>query len=358
MRRMGLRSRFERAAALAVLNMPKRLLRRLVGPARLAPEGYAIDLQSQALLWLMRVSRQRDLHETGVDGGRRLLDHSGQLLEIAGIDDVTAIDRTVPGASGPRRARVYTPSSAREGRAPGLVWFHGGGFVLGSIESHDGICRALASRSGVIVVSVDYRLAPEHRFPAGVDDAIAATRWVLENGASLGIDPARVAVGGDSAGGNFAALVALALRGGPRAPAFQLLVYPATDLTRAQPSHRFFREGVILPETTIRWFKEHYLPDASFETDPHASPLFAKDLSGLPPALLVTAGFDPLRDEGRAYADRMRDAGVKVEYVCAEGSMHGFLNTAGGLVESARMLDLAADRLQRALARLAVATAA
>ncbi len=220
------------------------------------------------------------------------------------------------------------------------------------------MCRALAHRSGVVIASVDYRLAPEHRFPAGVDDALAATRWILGNARSLGIDPAAVAVGGDSAGGNFAAIVALALRGAPLAPVFQFLIYPVTDFTRALPSHRFFREGVMLPETSILWFKEHYLPDPKLETDPRVSPLFAPDLSGLPPALVVTAGFDSLRDEGRAYADRMRDAGVKVEYVCSEGSMHGFFNTAGGIAESARVLDLAADRLRDALASPAVASAA
>jgi acetyl esterase len=355
---MTLRSRFERAASFAVLGLPRVVLRRIVGPPVLAPEGYELDLQGQTQLWLTRVSKQPELHEGGVERARRTLDRVGVLLEIRGIDDVLAVDRTLPGADGPRRARVYTPARARSKGAPGLVWFHGGGFVIGSIESHDGVCRALASRSGVVVVSVDYRLAPEHRLPAGLEDAIAATRWVLENAASLGIDPSAVAVGGDSAGGNLAAVVALALRGVPLAPAFQLLVYPVTDMTRSLPSHRFFRAGFTLPEPTILWFRERYLPDVSFETDPRASPLFAKDLTGLPPALVVTAGFDPLRDEGRAYADRMRDAGVVVEHVCSEGSMHGFLNTAGAIDESARVLDLAAKRLREAFAPRAVASSA
>jgi acetyl esterase len=355
---MSLRSRFERAATFAVLGLPRGLLRRLVGAPVLSPEGYELDLQGQVQLWLTRVSKQPELHEGGVEHGRRTLDRVGALLEIRGLDDVLAVDRTLPGADGPRRARVYTPARARAKGAPGLVWFHGGGFVIGSIESHDGVCRALASRSGAVVISVDYRLAPEHRFPAAVDDAVAATRWVLENAASLGIDPAAVAVGGDSAGGNLAAVAALALRGAPLAPAFQLLVYPVTDMTRSLPSHRLFRAGFTLPEPTITWFRERYLPDVSSETDPRASPLFAKDLSGLPPALVVTAGFDPLRDEGRAYAGRLSDAGVELEHVCSEGSMHGFLNTAGAIDESARVLDLAASRLREALARRAVASPA
>ncbi len=350
---MSLRSQFDRIAAVAVLGLPRVLLRHLVGAPVRSPEGYELDLQGQALLWLMRISMQPELHERGLEGGRKTFERIGGLLGIEGIDDVTTVDREVPGAAGPRKARVYTPATAHA-PAPGLVFLHGGGWVLGSIESYDGVCRALASRSGVVVVSVDYRLAPEHRFPAGVDDAIAATRWVLENAASLGIDSAAVAVGGDSAGGNLAALVALALRGGPVTPAFQLLVYPATDLTRSQPSHRIFREGVMLPEPTIRWYLDQYLPGLKFESDPRASPLLATDLSGLPPALVVTAGFDPLRDEGRAYADRLRDAGNKVEYVCSEGSMHGFLNTAGASDEAARVFDLVARRLREALARRVV----
>ena len=344
---------------MALLKTPRGLLRRLVGAPVRSPEGFELDLQGQALLWLMRASRQPELHERGVEGGRRILDRSGRVLDMADVTDVAVADRTVPGAYGPRSARIYTPASARgQRRAPGLVWFHGGGFVLGSIESHDGACRALASLSGVVIVSVDYRLAPEHRFPAGVDDAVAATRWVLEHGSAIGIDPANVAVGGDSAGGNLAALVSLALRGESRKPVFQLLVYPATDLTRSLPSHGYFRAGVMLPEPTILWFRELYLPDLSLESDPRVSPLFEPDVSGLPPALLLTAGFDPLRDEGKAYADRMRAAGVDVEYVCSEGSMHGFINSAGGLTESARMLTLAADRLRRAMSRGRVASAA
>ena len=355
---MGLRSRLDRAIARTVMGLPRILLRRVVGAPVRSPEGYELDLQGQAQLWLMRIARQPEMHERGLARARSGFEHVGPVLEIRGFADVDAVDRTLPGASGPRRARVYTPASARGGRAPGLVWFHGGGFTLGSIESHDGACRALASRAGVVVVSFDYRLAPEHPFPAGLDDAIAATRWVLENGASLGIDPSAVAVGGDSAGGNLSAVVALELRGAPVAPSFQLLIYPVTDMTRSLPSHRFFREGVMLPEPTILWFRSQYLPDVKLETHPRASPLFARDLSGLPPALVVTAGFDPLRDEGRAYADRLREAGVTVEYVCSEGSMHGFLNTAGAVAESERVLDLVARRLREALARPRIAPAA
>jgi acetyl esterase len=355
---MGLRSRVERAVTLAFLGMPPALLRRIVGAPRRAPEGYAIDLQGQALTWLMHASRQPELHERGEVAGRRILDHTGPLLSLPDLDDVEVSDRTLPGAASPRPARVYRPSGASRDRAAGLVFFHGGGFVLGSIDSHDGVCRALAKASGLVVVSVDYRLAPEHRWPAGVDDAVAATRWVLAQGATLGIDPTNVAVGGDSAGGNLAALVSLALRSEARKPVFQLLIYPATDLTCGQPSHRFFAEGLMLPEKSIRWFRKLYLPDLKFESDPAASPFFATDLANAPPALVVTAGFDPLRDEGKGYADKLHAAGVDVDYVCSEGSQHGFVNTFGGIAESARMLTLIADRLRRATSRLRVASAA
>jgi len=345
---MSLRLRIERAAARTLLKLPAPVLRMVVGPPRRSPEGFELAVQMQALLWLMRVSRQPELAEGGVEKGRRAMDRSGNILATR-VRDVTTEDRTVPGAAGPRRARVYTPASARGHAAPGLVWFHGGGFVVGSIESTDGICRALASRAGLVVVSVDYRLAPEHPFPAAVEDAVAATRWVLEHGSSMGIDPRAVAVGGDSAGGNLSTVVAQALRSEPRRLAFQLLLYPATDLTRSMASHRQFREGLILTERSTRWFTENYVPEKGSVTDPRASPLFASDLAGLAPALVLTAGFDPLRDEGKAYVEKMRAAGVEVEHVCAEGSVHGFFNMTGALPESARMLELVAARLRRAL---------
>jgi acetyl esterase len=221
--------------------------------------------------------------------------------------------------------------------------------VLGSIESHDGVCRALASQAGIVVASMDYRLAPEHKFPAGLEDAIAITRWVLEQGETIGVDQRAVAVGGDSAGANLAAGTALACRGAQRQPAFQLLVYPATDATRAEASHQHFRDGFFLTAAEIQWYLDRYLPDPSLATDPRVSPLFEPELSGLPPALVLTAGFDPLRDEGRLYATRMRAAGVDVESLCAEGSLHGFMNTAGALDESARLLAYAADRVRRSL---------
>jgi acetyl esterase len=357
MTQVGLRLRVERAVARTVLRLPAPLLRRIAGAPRRSPEGYELDVQGQALLTLLRVTGEPEMHEGSIRRARRALDHAGAVLEPT-AHDVTTTDLTVPGAVGPLRARRYEPASARGRTTPGLVFFHGGGFTLGSIRSHDGICRAFASRAGAVVVSVEYRLAPEDPYPAAPNDAISATRWILEHGATLGIDTGAVAVGGDSAGGNLSAVVAQALRRDARRPVFQLLIYPATDMTKSEASHRIFREGVILPEPTVEFFRNSYVPVRATRTEPLASPLLAEDLGGLPPALVLTAGFDPLRDEGRRYADRMKAAGVEVEYVISEGSMHGFMNMAGAVDESRRIFELAADRLRRALARAQVASAA
>jgi acetyl esterase len=345
---MTLRARFERAAARAFVRLPAPLLRTLIGPPRRSPEGFELDLQIQALVWLMTLTQGQEMTAGGLARARRVMDRNGSLLGPP-AGDVSKSDRFVPGAAGERRARVYRPLAAPAREAPALVWFHGGGFVFGSIESHDGICRGLASQSGAVVISVDYRLAPEHPFPAAVDDATAATKWILSNAGSLGLDPRAIAVGGDSAGGNLAAVVSLALRGSALVPAFQLLVYPATDFTRSEPSHKLFGSGLVLTTESMDWFVENYLPSASTHRDPRASPLFARDLTGLPPAFVLTAGFDPLRDEGRAYADRLREAGVVVEYVCAEGAVHGFANMAGSLREPSRVLGLLASRLRQGL---------
>jgi acetyl esterase len=343
----------ERATARTFLSLPAPILRRIVGPPRMSPDGLKLDLQLQALLWLIDVMKVPALSGGDVARARRSLDRSAPILDLARPRDVASYERVVPGATGPRRARVYVPNRATN-PAAGLVFFHGGGWVVGSIESHDGLCRALASRAGTVVVSVDYRLAPEHPFPAAPEDAIAATRWILENAAAFGVDPRTVAVGG----GNLATIAAIALRGEARRPAFQLLIYPGTDFTRSLPSHTMFRDSFFLSRAAGDWYMSHYLPDMSVVKDWRASPLFTPDLSGLPPALVITAGFDPLRDEGRAYAERMRAAGVDVEYVCFEGQMHGVALLGAALRDGKHMVDLAASRLRGALRKRAVASAA
>jgi len=246
------------------------------------------------------------------------------LAAVAGApeDPVPTEDRSVPGPAGDIPVRIYRPE--RDHPLPVVVYFHGGGWVIGDIASHDTICQRLAAGVAALVVSVDYRLAPEHPFPAAVDDCDAATRWVSARAAEFGGDPARLAVAGDSAGGNLAAVVAIHARdaGGPPI-AYQLLIYPGTDMTCSLPSHTQNGKGYLLDSDTIGWFSDNYLAEAD-PRHPDASPLLADDLSGLPPALVVTAEFDPLRDEGEAYAERLRQAGVTVTTSRYDGMIHGF----------------------------------
>jgi acetyl esterase len=246
--------------------------------------------------------------------------------------------RSIPGPGGEIPVQVYTP----EGKAPFpvLVYFHGGGWTIGTIDSWDSFCRSLSNASGCVTVSVDYRLAPEHKFPAGPEDCYAATDWVAKNAASIGGDPARVAVGGDSAGGNLAAVVPLMARdrGGPKL-AFQLLIYPATDAGLETPSQQQFQDdGYILSKKDMVWFWGHYLNGDKDKTNPYASPAEASSLRGLPPALVVTAGFDPLRDEGETYAARLQEAGVKTECIRYEGVTHGFVLMAAVLDEARKSI--------------------
>jgi acetyl esterase len=338
----------ESALARAFLRLPSGVLRRIVGPPLRSTEGFELDLQMQTALWLTRIARQPPLHEGSLAQARANLERSARIFDVRGVHDVDARDVTVPGGAGARRARVYTPRRGSR-PSPGLVWFHGGGFVLGSIDSHDGVCRALASLLRAVVVSVDYRLAPEHPFPAAVEDAVAATRSVIARAVDFGIRPSAVAVGGDSAGGNLSAVVAQELRADAERPAFQLLVYPATDCRHGAPSHSQFADGFLLTAASIDWFMGNYLPDAAAIVDPRASPLLAPDVAGVAPALVITAGFDPLRDEGRDYAEKMRGAGVAVESWCCEGMVHGFFSMAGTATEARRVLERAAERMRAAL---------
>lgn len=271
------------------------------------------------------------------------------------VDDVRTLAVPRPdGGSVP--LRLYRPAGL-PAAAPVLVYFHGGGWTIGDLDTHDVLCRELALGAGCAVAAVDYRLGPEHRFPAAVDDALLATRWVQAQAKTLGVDPARLALGGDSAGGNLAAVVALALRdaeadagaGDAPAPRLQLLVYPATDMRAGAPSHQANGDGYLLTRDSIAYFRGHYIADEAQWSDWRASPLLHADLSRLPPALVLTAGFDPLRDEGRAYADALSAAGTPAQYVCFERQIHGFI-TMGRVVPEARTaVDLCAAVVRRAL---------
>ncbi len=237
-------------------------------------------------------------------------------------------DRAIPGPGGEIPVRVYRPEV--EGTLPALVYFHGGGWVIGGLDTHDGTCRLLSRDAGCVVVSVDYRLAPEHRYPAAADDCYAATRWVSEHAAEIGANPDRIAVGGDSAGGNLAAAVSLMSRDrGAPALAFQLLIYPVTDADFTRGSYVDNAEGYFLTTASMKWFWGHYVPDQAARAEPYCAPIHAKDLAGLPPALVLTAEFDPLRDEGEAFAARLQQADVATTLTRYDGMIHGFFSMTG-----------------------------
>jgi acetyl esterase len=255
----------------------------------------------------------------------------------------TVVERDMQGPAGSLGLRIYTPLG--HGPFPLMVFFHGSGFVVCSLDTHDGMCRNLCAGSGCVVVSVDYRLAPEAKFPAAPDDCLAATRWAVANAAALGADPGQVFVAGDSAGANLATVTALRIRdeGGPHLLG-QLLIYPVTDhYDPGTPSMTENAEGYGLTRAGMIWFWDHYLADRRDAANPHASPLQARDLSGLPPALVVTAEYDPLRDEGEYYADRLRRAGVATEMKRWDGVNHGFFFWPGVVDKAGAAIDEACD---------------
>jgi acetyl esterase len=283
-----------------------------------------LDPQMKSILDAMAAAEVPAFHTMTPVEARKLMARR----VVQGPDTVAVAkveDRAIPGPGGDIPIRIYTP----QGRGPfgALIYFHGGGWVLGDINMTDQPCRMLTNAAGCVIVSVDYRLAPEHKFPAAPDDCYAATKWVADSAASLDVDPRRIAVGGTSAGGNLAAAVALMARDrGNLQIAYQLLIYPATTSVLDTPSHREFAEDnyYVLSRADMEWFWGHYLANDADRTNPYACPAYAKTLRGLPPALVITAGFDPLRDEGEAYAARLREEGVRVALKRYDGVTHGF----------------------------------
>ena len=263
-------------------------------------------------------------------------------------EEIAAEERSIPGPAGEIPVRVYTP--AGEGPKPVIVYFHGGGWVIGELDTVDNPLRRIANRTDAVIVSVDYRLAPEHRYPAAFDDCYAATAWVAEHAAELGGDPERVAVCGDSAGGNLAAAVAIAARDrqSPRLAA-QLLIYPVTDFDFTTESYEQNGDGYLLTKGSMQWFWAHYLGAQDLGKDPYACPARADDLAGLPPAFVATAEFDPLRDEGEAYAANLRIAGVDVTAKRYDGMLHGFAWTLGATPSGAALIDDLAAAFRRVL---------
>ena len=284
----------------------------------------AIDPQCKAFLDQLAAMGGRPMHEMAPAEARGL----ALPPELAGPERPlhSVVDRTVPGPAGQIPVRVYTPTPGR--RLPGLIYFRGGGFVLGTLNSSDRVCRDLAHLAGRVVVSVDYRLAPEHPFPAPVDDAYAATKYVLEHASEFGMDESQIAVGGESAGGNLAAVTALKLRQRGASPlTFQLLVYPLVDFNDESPSMRDFADGHFITADLLEYFARHYLGTQD-RGQQDASPLNA-DLRGVPPAFVLTAECDPLRDQGEAYARKLAEAGVPVTHKRYDGAIHPFFSLAG-----------------------------
>jgi len=292
-----------------------------------------LDPQCRMLMDQVAASGIRPFEELSVADARQtimmLASAAGEPAPVGKVEN-----RTIPGPAGEIPLRFYTPDG--RGPFPVLVFFHGGGWVIGNLDTHDGVCRLLTNGAGCMVASVDYRLAPEHPFPAAAEDSYAATKWIAGKAATIGADPKRVAVGGDSAGGNLAAVVALMARdrGGP-ALVHQLLVYPVTDAPGDTASYRDNAEGYFLTAASMHWFWKHYTGTVKNPLDPYACPLRATNHRGLPPALVITAEFDPLRDEGEAYAARLRDAGVPVKMTRYPGMIHGFFGM-GSLLDQGK----------------------
>lgn len=342
-KRMPLPQAVESGAARLLTALPGPLRRGLAGRA-VGRDGLVLDPQVQLVLSLRERRGVVPLdgltpHEARVHVAREALLVCGRAPDVGGVTDLE-----VEGAAGPLRARLYR---AHEDTAPLLVYFHGGGFVTCDLDTHDVPCRMLCGHAGVHVLSAEYRHAPEHRFPAAVDDACAVFAWAVKNATDLGADEEHVAVGGDSAGGTLAAVVSrLTTRSGDAAPAGQLLIYPATDRLGAHASMQTFASGYYLTAGDIAWYHAQYAgPGGGHHGDPRLSPLLARDFGGLPPAVVVTAGFDPLRDEGEAYATKLRAAGTPAALRRFPSLVHGFLHMAGAsraardaLVETGGML--------------------
>jgi acetyl esterase len=326
-----------------VCGLSPRVLRRLIGPPpRLDGQELAPDIQMMLALgeWSGETSlvEGRTVEQARAESLASVPLVTGPPRPMARVEDLG-----IAGPGGEMAARLYVGLGAPQPPQPLLVYYHGGGWVIGDLDTHDGACRFLAEYSGCRVLSIDYRRAPEHPFPEPLEDAAAAFAWAHEHAAELGADPARIAVGGDSAGGNLATAVCLQARdSGAAMPAMQLLLYPVTDAVGGQPSRDTFAKGFFLTKNDMEWFENHYIPDGIEDADPRASMMRANDVSGLPPAYVATAGFDPLRDEGEIYALRMREAGVQVVLQRHASLIHGFANFTA-LCPSARtgMLEVA-----------------
>ncbi|HXI30193.1 MAG TPA: alpha/beta hydrolase [Vicinamibacterales bacterium] len=350
MSRSERRERVQYLAARALAHLPDALKIRLSGEPPVVVDGQPLDPQLQLIRSVTRGRPLPGLIEPTVAAGRDRYRRQTQVFR-GPVTAVAAVrDLDVAGASGPLRARHFAPSSPRD--APLLVYFHGGGFVIGDLETHDEPCRILCRHAGLHVLSVAYRLAPEHPFPAAVDDARSAFAWARMHAASLGAREDRVAVGGDSAGGNLAAVVSEALSAAAsrgEKPVAQLLIYPATDFSSRRRSQDLFASGFYITRRDIDGFRDHYVGASGVPLDdPRLSPLYGSRLADLPPTLIVIAGFDPLRDDGEAYAAAVQEAGAGIRVVRFPSLGHGFIHMTG-VAPAAREAMIAVARDWRAL---------
>jgi acetyl esterase len=310
-----------------------------------------LDPDAQLVLEMIRVAGRPPFETLTPAEAREAYINSRRVLQPPPEDIAEVRDLSAPGPVSEIPVRVYRAKGTTPAeKLPALIYYHGGGWLLGDLDSHDGVCRRFANAARCCVVSVDYRMAPEHKFPAAVDDCEAATKWAVAQADALGIDPARVAVGGDSAGGNLAAVMALLARNGALPPlAFQLLIYPATDMMMTSVSSQTITEGVPLTSKTMRWFIDHYMRDGADARDWRASPLRAADLSGTAQALVLTCACDPLCDEGIAYARRLEREGVRVAHLHYSDQIHGFMSM-GRIIRAADVaIDMMGTALKKAL---------
>ena len=305
-----------------------------------------LDPQAKLLLDAIGISSAPGIETLTPHAARERSRMFAEIRRQMGVEEVDQVwGKRIPGPAGKIPIRIYSPDISKP--APALVYFHGGGWVIGDLDTVDGICRSLANKAGCIIVSVDYRLAPEAKFPAAVEDCYAATQWVASNASELGIDRDRIAVGGDSAGGNLSAVVSQIARdrGGPKL-AYQLLIYPGTDMRMGWPSVEENKDAPILSKAGLIWFTEHYVRTEQDKLNPLASPLLAEDLADLPPACVLTAEMDPIRDEGEAYASRLQEFGVEVELKRYDGMPHGFFSFGAALDGAREAHNDSAVRLQ------------
>ena len=310
-----------------------------------------LDPQARMLLERVKQSTLPPIHTVTAEEARRMYRDACRALQPEPPQVARFSELSFPGPDGTVAMRLYRGLGAPDAPVPVIVFFHGGGFTVGDLETHDVPCRTLANFARCAVLSVDYRLAPEHKFPAAFHDCVAAVRWTAANAVRLGFDPGRIVIAGDSAGGTLAAGVTLALRGDEARIARHVLIYPGLDMRGGTSSHNEFAKGYLLEREDIHWFMGNYLKSEADARDWRASPMLAPDHSGLPPVHVITAGFDPLRDEGLAYADKLTASGVTVTYECFEGMIHGFVTMGEALAAANHALYRVAQAMRMAFAR-------